>query len=67
VDGGGSAWWDAFYADRDRKIPFSVAKPDENLVFTDLAELELRRRRPLPEDAPAFGVPFRWTALFAKP
>jgi len=28
----GSAWWDAFYADRDRPIPFFVAKPDENLV-----------------------------------
>jgi SAM-dependent methyltransferase len=25
-------WWDGFYADRDRPVPFFVAKPDENLV-----------------------------------
>jgi SAM-dependent methyltransferase len=25
-------WWDRFYADRHREIPFFVAKPDENLV-----------------------------------
>ncbi|WP_323378721.1 class I SAM-dependent methyltransferase [Streptomyces smaragdinus] len=25
-------WWDAFYADRARGIPFFVAKPDENLA-----------------------------------
>ncbi|MFF1412002.1 class I SAM-dependent methyltransferase [Streptomyces sp. NPDC058289] len=29
---GGSAWWDGFYADRERPVPFFVAKPDENLV-----------------------------------
>ncbi|MFE7311935.1 class I SAM-dependent methyltransferase [Streptomyces sp. NPDC057555] len=28
----GAAWWDGFYADRDRSVPFFVAKPDENLV-----------------------------------
>lgn len=28
----GSAWWDAFYAHRDRPIPFFAEKPDENLV-----------------------------------
>jgi SAM-dependent methyltransferase len=28
----GADWWDDFYADRDRNIPFFVAKPDENLV-----------------------------------
>jgi SAM-dependent methyltransferase len=28
----GSDWWDAFYADRDRSVPFFVDKPDENLV-----------------------------------
>lgn len=31
-EGGGSAWWDRFYADRERGVPFFVAKPDENLV-----------------------------------
>ncbi|UVS80655.1 bifunctional 2-polyprenyl-6-hydroxyphenol methylase/3-demethylubiquinol 3-O-methyltransferase UbiG [Actinokineospora sp. UTMC 2448] len=30
--GAGSQWWDAFYADRDRAVPFFVDKPDENLV-----------------------------------
>ncbi|MEV5434502.1 class I SAM-dependent methyltransferase [Streptomyces sp. NPDC052682] len=28
----GADWWDAFYADRSREVPFFVAKPDENLV-----------------------------------
>ncbi|MGH3919284.1 MAG: class I SAM-dependent methyltransferase [Pseudonocardiaceae bacterium] len=30
--GSGSSWWDKFYADRSRPVPFFVAKPDENLV-----------------------------------
>ncbi|OKJ60245.1 SAM-dependent methyltransferase [Streptomyces sp. CB02009] len=30
--GGGADWWNGFYADRDRPVPFFVAKPDENLV-----------------------------------
>jgi SAM-dependent methyltransferase len=29
---GASSWWDGFYADRSRPVPFFVAKPDENLV-----------------------------------
>jgi SAM-dependent methyltransferase len=28
----GSDWWDGFYADRDKPIPFFVAKPDESLA-----------------------------------
>jgi SAM-dependent methyltransferase len=28
----GADWWDGFYADRDRQVPFFVAKPDESLV-----------------------------------
>ncbi|BCK67047.1 methyltransferase [Streptomyces libani subsp. rufus] len=28
----GAAWWDGFYADRGRAVPFFVAKPDEHLV-----------------------------------
>ena len=28
----GASWWDGFYADRDKPVPFFVAKPDENLV-----------------------------------
>lgn len=30
--GRGADWWDGFYADRSRPVPFFVAKPDENLV-----------------------------------
>ncbi|MFI8005117.1 class I SAM-dependent methyltransferase [Streptomyces sp. NPDC086010] len=29
---GAGAWWDDFYADRSKPVPFFVAKPDENLV-----------------------------------
>ena len=28
----GADWWDDFYADRDKPIPFFVSKPDESLV-----------------------------------
>ncbi|MGW7489298.1 class I SAM-dependent methyltransferase [Streptomyces sp. NPDC054786] len=28
----GASWWDDFYADRSKPVPFFVAKPDENLV-----------------------------------
>lgn len=28
----GAGWWDGFYADRDRPVPFFVDKPDENLA-----------------------------------
>ncbi|MEV7520553.1 hypothetical protein [Streptomyces sp. NPDC091371] len=29
---GAADWWDGFYADRSKPVPFFVAKPDENLV-----------------------------------
>ncbi|GHB51288.1 hypothetical protein GCM10010347_21310 [Streptomyces cirratus] len=29
---GAASWWDGFYADRSRPVPFFEAKPDENLV-----------------------------------
>lgn len=29
---GAASWWDGFYSDRSRQVPFFVAKPDENLV-----------------------------------
>lgn len=29
---GAAAWWDGFYAERDRPVPFFTAKPDENLA-----------------------------------
>ncbi|MFH9611253.1 class I SAM-dependent methyltransferase [Streptomyces sp. NPDC017448] len=28
---GGAAWWDGFYADRSKAVPFFVEKPDESL------------------------------------
>ncbi|WP_327010211.1 class I SAM-dependent methyltransferase [Dactylosporangium sp. NBC_01737] len=28
----GASWWDGFYADRDRAVPFFAAKPDESLA-----------------------------------
>ncbi|MCI2418880.1 class I SAM-dependent methyltransferase [Saccharopolyspora sp. K220] len=28
----GASWWDGFYADRAKPVPFFVAKPDESLV-----------------------------------
>lgn len=31
-DGAGRSWWDDFYSDRSRPVPFFVDKPDENLV-----------------------------------
>lgn len=32
MDAEGSSWWDRFYADRERGIPFFVDKPDESLA-----------------------------------
>ncbi len=29
---GGAGWWDEFYADREKSVPFFADKPDENLV-----------------------------------
>lgn len=29
---GAASWWDGFYADRSKAVPFFVDKPDENLV-----------------------------------
>lgn len=29
---GGTDWWDQFYADRDKPVPFFVDKPDESLA-----------------------------------
>ncbi|RZS34705.1 methyltransferase family protein [Herbihabitans rhizosphaerae] len=32
TDDGGSSWWDGFYADRAKDVPFFADKPDESLV-----------------------------------
>ncbi|MEU8267415.1 hypothetical protein AB0B89_09620 [Sphaerisporangium sp. NPDC049002] len=36
-------------------------------IFSDLAEVEVRRMEEHPPDAPLFGVPFLLTALFRRP
>ncbi|MEV4329074.1 class I SAM-dependent methyltransferase [Streptomyces sp. NPDC049597] len=42
---GGADWWDGFYADRDKDVPFFVAKPDESLVsYLDRGLLPARGR-----------------------
>ncbi|MEV0318091.1 class I SAM-dependent methyltransferase [Streptomyces sp. NPDC050658] len=42
---GAADWWDGFYEDRSREIPFFVAKPDENLVsYLDRGLIEPRGR-----------------------
>jgi len=38
------SWWDNFYSDKDRKIPFMTEKPDENLVEFVNKELITRGR-----------------------
>jgi SAM-dependent methyltransferase len=32
LDARGAGWWDGFFADRSRPIPFFTGRPDENLV-----------------------------------
>ncbi|RAJ70333.1 tellurite resistance protein TehB [Streptomyces sp. Amel2xB2] len=29
---GAASWWDGFYTDRERPVPFFAERPDENLV-----------------------------------
>jgi SAM-dependent methyltransferase len=45
--GDASGWWDGFYADRDRPVPFFVAKPDENLASSLARGLVAPRGRAL--------------------
>ncbi|WP_035841245.1 class I SAM-dependent methyltransferase [Kitasatospora azatica] len=35
-------------------------------IFSELAQVELRRMRDEPDDSPLFGEPFLWTALFRR-
>lgn len=37
-------WWDGFFADRAKPIPFVVDWPDENLADADLYRFITRRR-----------------------
>lgn len=40
---------------------------DLRAVFAELEEVELRRMRDLPADAPVLGLPFLWAGLFRRP
>ncbi|MFE9248501.1 class I SAM-dependent methyltransferase [Streptomyces sp. NPDC007088] len=42
----GADWWDGFYADRDRAVPFFVRDPDESLV-------SFLEEAPFPDTAPS--------------
>ena len=43
-EGAGSQWWDGFYEDRDKPIPFFANRPDENLVgYLDRGLIRPRR------------------------
>lgn len=56
---------------RDRTLHGGVAYTPDQLrhIFTGLplTETDLRRMRDEPADAPYFGAPFLWTALFRRP
>jgi hypothetical protein len=42
-----ASWWDDFYSDRGKPVPFFVPKPDENLVsYLDRGLLTALFRRP---------------------
>lgn len=68
ADGMGSQLADAeFY--RERRLHGGLAYTPASLrwVFSDLAEVELRRMRDEPADSPRFGAGFLWTALLRRP
>ncbi|MDT7847337.1 class I SAM-dependent methyltransferase [Streptomyces justiciae] len=65
--GAGSELADAdFY--RERELQGGLAYTPDSLrwIFSDLAEVELRRMRQEPPDSALFGVTFLWTALFRR-
>jgi SAM-dependent methyltransferase len=53
---------------RERELQGGLAYTPESLrwIFSELAEVELRRMREQPPESPLFGVPFLWTALFRR-
>lgn len=54
---------------RTRRLHGGLAYTPDALrrIFADFHEVELRRMRDEPADAPHFGEPFLWTALFRRP
>ncbi|WP_333778641.1 class I SAM-dependent methyltransferase [Streptomyces sp. IBSBF 3136] len=53
---------------RERRLQGGLAYTPRSLrwIFSDLAEVELRRMREQPPHSPLFGMPFLWTALFRR-
>ena len=53
---------------RERALQGGLAYTPESLrwIFSDLAEVELRRMREEPPESALFGVTFLWTALFRR-
>ncbi|MEU5150043.1 class I SAM-dependent methyltransferase [Streptomyces yangpuensis] len=53
---------------RERDLQGGLAYTPESLrwIFSDLAEVELRRMREEPPESALFGVTFLWTALFRR-
>ncbi|MFB6826261.1 class I SAM-dependent methyltransferase [Streptomyces virginiae] len=53
---------------RERELQGGLAYTPESLrwIFSDLAEVELRRMREEPPESALFGMPFLWTALFRR-
>lgn len=57
---------DTFY--RDGRLAGGLAYTDDDLraSFGWLTEVELRRMRGMPANAPVFGEPFLWAGLFRR-
>jgi len=53
---------------RERQLQGGLGYTSESLrwIFSDLAEVELRRMRQEPSESPLFGVTFLWAALFRR-
>lgn len=65
--GAGSELADAdLYRERDLQGGLAYTPDSLRWIFSDLAEVELRRMRQEPPDSALFGVTFLWTALFRR-
>ncbi|WP_062214247.1 class I SAM-dependent methyltransferase [Streptomyces sp. NBRC 109706] len=58
---------EAFYQDSHLHGGLAYTPEELRWIFSDLTEIELRRMREEPPDAPTFGHPFLWTAIFQHP
>ncbi|MGP4047485.1 class I SAM-dependent methyltransferase [Streptomyces sp. 2A115] len=58
----------ALYRQSQSQLHGGLAYTADSLrwIFSDLAEVELRRMRDEPPESPHFGEPFLWTALFRR-